>query len=253
MARISINGQFVEAQDGTGLLTVVRANGIKMPSLCLHPALSPPSGTCRLCAAEITPPSGHPKVKLACATKVKPDLVVVTESESVHQARQQAFARLLQMAPHSAKIRALARQWGIDPGPEPDGCIRCRLCIRVCKEVVRAGALTMDKREGVPYVAPISGRCIGCGTCANLCPTGAITLTDADGIRTIMIRDEVIGRHPLQRCEGCGCYFATPKFLDHVHQHSAPHPETKQIHCYCPTCAKLFSSRVQALSAHVQR
>jgi len=253
MARITINGHFIEAEEGSSLLAVIRASGIKMPALCLHPALSPPSGTCRLCAVEMVTPAGLPRTKLACAMKIKPDMAVVTESERVHQARQQAFARLLQMAPHSVKIRALARQWGIDPGPEPDGCIRCRLCIRVCKEVVGAGALTMDKREGIPYVAPLSGRCIGCGTCANLCPTEAITITDADGIRTIMIRDEVIGRHPLQRCEGCGRHFATPKFLDHVHQHSAPHPETKQAHCYCPTCAKLFSSRVQALSAHVQR
>jgi len=253
MAHITINGQAVEAEEGQSLLVVIRSRGIKMPTLCLHPALSPPSGTCRLCAVELMTPESRPKVKLSCATKVKPDLVVVTESELVHRARQQAFARLLQMAPHSTKIRNLARQWGNDPGPEPDGCIRCRLCIRVCKEVVKASALTMDKREGIPYVAPIAGRCIGCGTCANLCPTDAITITDADGIRTIMIRDEVIGRHPLQCCEGCGRYFATPKFLDHVHQHSAPHPDIKESHHYCPTCAKLFSTRVKAVSAHIQR
>jgi bidirectional [NiFe] hydrogenase diaphorase subunit len=61
-------------------------------------------------------------------------------------------------------------------------------------------------------VVPIPDACIGCGTCANLCPTQVIKVEDLENVRTISIRDEVIGRHPLETCEGCGKRFATPKF-----------------------------------------
>ncbi|MBU0545512.1 MAG: (2Fe-2S)-binding protein [Proteobacteria bacterium] len=252
MVSIIINGQQAEFAEGTSLLVAVQSRGIAIPSLCYHSALSP-SGTCRLCAIEVEAPSSRPAIKLACAFKVKPDLVVVTESDLIQEARRRAFARLVQMAPNAPKIRDLARHWGVDPGPELEGCIHCRICTRVCKEVVGANALTVDKRKGVPYVTPIPDRCIGCGTCANLCPTGAIRLIDQDGFRIITIRDEVIGRHPLHRCEGCGRHFATQRFLDHIHRRNAPHPETKEAHRYCPTCAKLFSTRVQTARDHIQR
>ena len=65
-------------------------------------------------------------------------------------------------------VRELATAWNVDLGPRPDGCIRCRLCIRVCKEIVGPGALVMHKRDGISLVEPIEGRCIGCGTCFSI-------------------------------------------------------------------------------------
>ena len=62
----------------------------------------------------------------------------------------------------------------------------------------------MENRDGQNYVIPIDGLCIGCGTCANICPTEVINVTDHGKMRTISIREEVIGTHPLERCEGCG-------------------------------------------------
>jgi ferredoxin len=173
-------------------------------------------------------------------------LVVKTTGELVQQARRHAFEYLLTMAPQSDILRQMARDWGVDIGPAPDGCIRCRLCIRVCREVVGPAALTMEKHGALNYVVPLEGRCIGCGTCANICPTRVIDVEDQDTVRTITIRDEVIGRHPLERCEGCGALFATPRFLDHIQNRVAPHTDLKEHHHYCPTCNKLFSDRVRA-------
>jgi len=150
-------------------------------------------------------------------------------------------------------IIALAKSYGIDPGPPPDGCVRCRLCIRVCKEIVGPAALKMEKRDGMNYVVPIEGLCIGCGTCANICPTKVIAVEDKESMRTISIRDEVIGRHPLERCEGCGKLFATPRFLDHIHKRTAGHTDVKAHHNYCPTCAKLFSDRIRSFSERSQK
>jgi predicted molibdopterin-dependent oxidoreductase YjgC len=121
----------------------------------------------------------------------------------------------------------------------------CRLCERVCKEVVGAGALKLGKRNGQRLIEPLEGRCIGCGTCANICPTHVILVTDDENVRTISIRDEVIGRHPLATCEGCGKRFATPKFLEVAHDRAVDHhPDVKEHHRYCPECAKRLSPRV---------
>jgi predicted molibdopterin-dependent oxidoreductase YjgC len=244
MIRITIDGQEYEAKAGMTVLELAKANQIPIPTLCHHPALKP-SGSCRLCAVEVPGrATGRQVTMLSCILRVKEGLVVKTRSEAVERARAKAFQNLLKMAPQAKRIIDMAKAHGVDPGPPPDGCVRCRLCIRVCKEIVGPGALKMEKRDGRNYVVPVEGRCVGCGTCANICPTDVILIKDSDNTRTISIREEIIGKHPLERCEGCGRMYATPRFLEHIHQRTALHPDTKVHHNYCPTCTKLFSDRI---------
>jgi predicted molibdopterin-dependent oxidoreductase YjgC len=253
MVRVNIDDKNYDAEEGATILEVLVKNAIDIPTLCFHPSLKP-SGSCKLCAVEVPGrSSGRPMTMLACILKVKDGLTVKTRGELVDRARTKAFRNLLQMAPQSRRLVELARKYDIDPGVPPDGCVRCRLCIRVCKEIVGPGALKMEKREQQNFVVPVEGLCIGCGTCANICPTDVIRVEDRDGVRTISIRDEIIGRHPLERCEGCGRYFATPKFLDTVHTRTSGHADTKSHHRYCPTCAKLFSDRIQSLQNRSRR
>jgi NADH dehydrogenase/NADH:ubiquinone oxidoreductase subunit G len=246
MPIIVINGQSYEAREGQKVLDVARKNSIPIPAICHHPALTP-AGACKLCAVQTTNRQGNEVIRMSCLTKVRDGMDIQTETELVQQARIKAFNRLLSYAPESAVLRNLAQKFGIDLGPAPDECIRCRLCVRACREIVQADALTLEKRDGEEYVFPHpEHECIGCGTCANLCPTGAIKVEDNAGVRTISIRDQIIGQHPLMRCEACGQYFATGKFLNHVQTHTAGHPETKEHHRYCPTCAKLLSDRIKS-------
>ena len=252
MLKITIDDHEYETNEGTTVLEVARANHIPIPTLCYHPALKP-SGACKLCAVEVTGKSGKQITMLSCILKVKDGLAIHTKGELVSRARLKAFQNLLKLAPQSTLIRELASQYGVDLGPPPDGCLRCRLCIRVCKEIVGSGALRMEKREGQNYVVPIEGHCIGCGTCANICPTGAIRIHDSGTVRTISIRDDVIGRHPLIRCEGCGIMFTTTSFLEHMEKRITPHPEVKEMHHYCPTCAKIFSDRIKSFKDRKQR
>ncbi len=242
---LTIDDKTLYAENGMTVLETARKNGISIPTLCYHPAVKP-SGSCRICAVEVRSRTGRQMVMLSCVLKAREGMKVRTTGERVDNARVQAFRKLLAMAPQSDSIRALAETYGIDLGPRPDGCIRCRLCIRVCKEIVGPGALEMTTRDGHEHVVPVEGRCVGCGTCANICPTNAIQMEDIGNVRTISIRDEVIGRHPLQRCEGCGSLFATPRFLEHIHDRVTPHPDLKEHHTYCPTCAKLLSRRIRA-------
>ena len=62
----------------------------------------------------------------------------------------------------------------------PDKCILCGLCVRVCDEVMGRTALGLVDRGFDTIVKPAldlplkETDCISCGQCINLCPTGAL-------------------------------------------------------------------------------
>lgn len=242
MIDITIDNKKISAKENQTILQVARENKIKIPHLCFHPALKP-SGSCKLCGVEVASPTGKQMVMLSCIIKVKDNLVITTDSKLVKTNRAKAFNKLLQMAPDSSVIRSLAKKFDIAVTPPPNGCIRCRLCIRVCNEIVKAKALKMVKTENGNRVVAQAGCCIGCGTCANLCPTNIIKVVDHDSVRTISIKDEIIGQLLLERCECCGKMYATESFLRHVGESTLTHPDTKDHHKLCTSCIKLMSNR----------
>jgi len=76
---------------------------------------------------------------------------------------------------------------GIEPDDHPfirrnpDKCILCGLCVRVCEEAVGAAAIGLVDRGFDAVVKPALGMnlrdtdCVVCGQCVALCPTGALT------------------------------------------------------------------------------
>ncbi|MBU1566601.1 MAG: (2Fe-2S)-binding protein [Proteobacteria bacterium] len=252
MITMYINDQTVVAEAETTVLKAARDNNIHIPTLCHHPALKP-SGSCRVCAVAVEKASGDRTIMLSCILPVKQGLRLWTEGEEVRQARIKALMRLIAMAPMSERIRHLAEKEGIDLPPAPDGCIRCRLCIRVCKEIIGKQALRMDKEDGRQMVIADPDRCIGCGTCANICPTQAITVSEDGGMRSVSIRGSAFGRHPLKRCQGCGKYYATEKQIQLMEERTAPHPQVKEHHNYCAHCAKLFSNKLMVMEKQPPR
>jgi predicted molibdopterin-dependent oxidoreductase YjgC len=243
---IHIDGHPITTSPDHTVLEAARQNGIRIPTLCFHPALKP-SGSCKLCAVEVENIGGHNLTMLSCVLKAKEGLVVRSDGPAVRAARAKALNRLIQMAPQSRRLREMAAEQAVDLPPAPDGCIRCRLCVRVCKEIVGQAALRMQKLAGHMHVVPNPGKCIGCGTCANLCPTHAIDVIDEGSLRTVRLGDVVFGQHPMERCEGCGKFYATEQQVHLVEERTRPHPPVKLHHHYCPACAKLFSNRLEVM------
>jgi NADH dehydrogenase/NADH:ubiquinone oxidoreductase subunit G len=252
MIEITLNGQKIMAKKNQTILQVARENKIKIPQLCFHPALKP-SGSCKLCGVEVRSSADKKVVMLSCILKVKEDIEIQTESELVTAHREKAFNKLLQMAPESERIRNLAKEFGVAVMPPPSECILCRLCIRVCNDIVKARALKMVKTETGNQVMPGDGDCIGCGTCANLCPTKIIKVRDQDNVRTVSIKDRIIGQLPLEWCEGCGNMYATTNFLKHVAESTLTHLDTKAHPHLCPDCTKLMSNRALNEGEHLRK
>jgi NADH dehydrogenase/NADH:ubiquinone oxidoreductase subunit G len=212
-----INGIFVRADTSWTVLQAARAHGFEIPTLCYHADL-PSEGQCRLCLVEV---GEHPRTRLvnSCTYPVEAGLQVRTHSETVLHARRLVLELLLARAPQAEIIQQLAADHGVfetrfhvdDP---LELCILCGLCVRTCREIVGVSAISMAHRTPEKQVATpfkeAAEACIGCGSCAFICPTGVIPYTEKDGVRTIWGRD-----FELQPCHKCGNYIAPKAQLEH--------------------------------------
>jgi NADH dehydrogenase/NADH:ubiquinone oxidoreductase subunit G len=230
-----INGIFIRAPVEFTVLQAARANGFEIPTLCYHADL-PSEGQCRLCVVEV---GEGPRTRLvnSCTYPVEKDLKVQTNSDRVMQARRIVLELLLARAPQAKIIQELARDHGVydtrfhieDPG---ELCILCGLCVRTCKEIVGVSAISMahrtpDKQVATPFKEAAEA-CIGCGSCAFICPTNVIPYTEKDGVRTIWGRN-----FELQPCNKCGNYIAPKAQLEYWAQLTGDPVETFLI---CRDC-----------------
>ncbi len=195
---MTINGRRVEANEGEMVLATARRHGIAIPTLCHHEAVEP-FGSCRLCMVEVTKESwkGWKGLMTACLYPSAPDLVIETDSARVRQVRKTVLDLLLARCPDADIIRELAAQYGVEhtsftPRENPDKCILCGLCVRVCETAATAAISTVQRghhREiGTPWGGPPPD-CIGCLACAHVCPTGHIQYSEAGGVRKIWDRE----------------------------------------------------------------
>lgn len=238
MIKVTIDDRVVEAEEGSTILDVAKKAGIYIPTLCYHEALSP-IGSCRICCVEVIT-DGVSNLTTACNYLIEEGLKVRTSSEKITQARRLAVELLLAQRPHSDEIQKLAKKLGIDESSftlKQRECILCERCVSACHEIVGADAITfitqgIERDIDEPSVEHSRIKCIGCDTCAYICPTEAITVEDVGDTRVISTPSGKLN-FKLKRCKTCGKYWAPEKQLEYIIEkwHLSP-----DIFDTCPDC-----------------
>jgi len=203
--KIKINGITCSANPGETILEVAEREGIQIPTLC-HLKGFTPTGSCRICTVEVK--NGNNNLVPACAFPVFDGMEVETNSPKVRRARKTIVELLIANHPQdclicvrngNCELQTLASQYGVrsfrysgemrkikpdvaSPAIErdPEKCILCGRCVRVCHEVQQVGAIDFVNRGFRTYVAPALDKslntvpCVFCGQCILVCPVGAL-------------------------------------------------------------------------------
>ncbi len=186
---ITINGNSVTIQKDTFLLQAIKEMNIKIPTLCYHKDLVP-NGTCRLCVCEIEI-RGKRKLVTACNYPLREEIKVETHSEGVQRHRKLLAETYLGRWPNVPVIQNIAEICGATDAQKfkseltdhnPKACVLCGHCVNACKEFMQQEIIDFAgrgiKRHLTMPFNEVDPHCIGCTSCAYVCPTGAIEIID---------------------------------------------------------------------------
>ncbi len=233
---IVIDGKTCTCESGEYLYDVAKRNGIFIPVLCRSDAFEDHRACCRVCIVEVEI-RGRTKVVTACVYPVEQECIVRTKSERILRERAVIMSLLAHRAPESDLIAGMAR--GMGAGEDLDRlvsldsgkCILCGLCVQACNSLGTGAISTVnrgtDKMIDTPYGRE-SAACVGCLSCANVCPTGAIEYTQTSDSRTIWNRT-----FSIVKCEQCGAPMGTPEAIAH-----ASTGVGEDAHTICGDCRK---------------
>ncbi len=205
MIKLTIDDKTIEVQEGTTVLEAAEAAGLYVPTLCHHPQLTPYGG-CRLCMVEV---EGARTLQPSCTLPATDGMVVKTNTEKIVNARKFVLTLIFSERNHFCMYCPVSdgdcelqnraydedmTHWDLQPNWQPfevdashpfivldnNRCILCRRCVRACGELVGNYTLGFEERGAdsllvADYNVPLGeSTCISCGTCVQICPTGAL-------------------------------------------------------------------------------
>lgn len=204
MVKLTIDNQEVEVEKGSTILQAAAKLGIKIPTLCYHPELRK-FGACRICIVE---DAKRGSLVPACYTPAREGMNLLSASPKVMRTRKTILELLL--ASHNGncltcdrngrcKLQTMAYELGVNnvrfegdkrefeidtTAPivrDPNKCILCGNCVRMCHEVQTVGAIDFTNRGFNASVSPafdkslLDSNCVFCGQCVRVCPVAALT------------------------------------------------------------------------------
>lgn len=219
LVNIKINNIDVSVEKGTTIMNACREIGIELPNFCNDDRLNP-SGLCRMCIVEV---EGSKNLEAGCGTFVREGMKIYTNSKRVRQERKQILELMISEHPlectscvrtGSCKLQEYTNTYLHNFNPkfenktkdlpiddsnpffyyDPNKCILCKKCVRVCDELQEVAAISAIERGNQTTIATFfkeginNSNCVSCGNCVSVCPVGALVPKNAEFYNTKKVR-----------------------------------------------------------------
>jgi len=200
LIKVTINGTDFQVAKGARLIDVCREKSFDIPSFCYYADLAL-QASCRMCLVRI---EKMPKLQTSCTIICTDGMIVTTQSEEIQKAQRSMLEFLLANHPldcpvcdrgGECELQEQTFDWGnleerftekknyhpekyLSPmvANDPQRCILCKRCTRVCDEWMGEQAIEAGNRGASTVIGTYGDwlNCSQCGNCIEVCPTGTL-------------------------------------------------------------------------------